>query len=390
MSSNSYASALSTKESLNDALREVVDRVNQDLSGEIDLATVFFSGEFSFQAQEIADYLNQHLKARNTIGCSAESVIGTGREIEMQSAISLWAGHLPQTNVSGMWLQVEQSADGMAVTGWEEGLHEGWPENSTLLMLAEPFTLPADVVFERMNEDHPGVPIVGGNASAGHQAGQNQLIWNDQVLTSGAVSILLSGDATVRTVVSQGCRPIGEPFVITKAERNVIFELGGKAALLQLKQVFDRLANHEQQLVQQGLHVGKVVSEYREDFGQGDFLIRNVMGIQPDDGSIAIADWCRAGQTIQFHIRDAGTADHELKQLLAVVRDSQFQPQSSLVFSCNGRGTRLFPETDHDAKAVVEAFGEIPVAGFFAGGEFGPVTGKNFVHGFTASMALFQ
>jgi small ligand-binding sensory domain FIST len=192
------------------------------------------------------------------------------------------------------------------------------------------------------------------------------------------------------TVVSQGCRPIGRHFVVTKAERNVIYELGGKPALAQLREIFDTLPTSEQRLVQRALHLGRVVSEYQERFEQGDFLVRNVMGIDSNSGAVAIGDFIRPGQTVQFHIRDEAAADAELKQLLAGVRDqSAAAPAGGLLFTCNGRGTRMFSQPNHDAQAVASAFGPIPLAGFFAAGELGPVGRQNFVHGFTASVGLF-
>jgi small ligand-binding sensory domain FIST len=207
----------------------------------------------------------------------------------------------------------------------------------------------------------------------------------------GAVAVMLHGGVSLRTVVSQGCRPIGRHFVITKAERNVIYELGGRPALLQLKEIFDDLPTREQQLVQHGLHVGRVVNEYQDTYAQGDFLIRNVMGIDPDHGSVVIADFVRTGQTVQFQIRDAQTADEEMRQLLSSVRkDRTAKPAGALLFTCNGRGTRLFPAPHHDAGVIRHVLGDIPLAGFFAAGELGPVGGKNFMHGFTASIALFD
>jgi small ligand-binding sensory domain FIST len=257
-------------------------------------------------------------------------------------------------------------------------------------MLGDPYSFPADSVLARLGDDQPSVAVIGGMASAAAAPGENRFILGRRVLDRGAVAALVSGAVQIQPVVSQGCRPIGSPYVVTKAERNIIYELGGKPALLQLKHVFDSLPAREQHMVQQGLHLGRVISEYQDRFDQGDFLVRNVMGIQPDDGSIVIADWVRPGQTVQFHIRDAETADAEMRELLAKAGGGGGECVGALVFSCNGRGTRLFPGPHHDALAVREILGAIPLAGFFAAGELGPVGGKSFVHGFTASLALFK
>jgi small ligand-binding sensory domain FIST len=228
-------------------------------------------------------------------------------------------------------------------------------------------------------------------ASSAAAPGENRLFFGPNAVEQGAVAVILDGDVTVKAVVSQGCRPIGKHFVVTKSEGNVIHELGGKPALLQLKSIFDTLPTTEQRLVESGLHLGRVVNEYQDQFEQGDFLVRNVMGIDPNTGSVAVGDFFRPGQTVQFHVRDQNSADSEMRSLLAQVRDDpNANPGGGLLFTCNGRGTRLFSEPDHDASVIKDTLGAIPVSGFFAAGELGPIGGKNFMHGFTASVVLFE
>jgi small ligand-binding sensory domain FIST len=258
-----------------------------------------------------------------------------------------------------------------------------------LLLLGEPYSFPADALLERLNEDRALVPVVGGMASGGHSPGENRLILGRKSFAEGAAAALISGPVRLRTIVSQGCRPIGRHFIVTKSERNIIHELGGKPALIQLKEIFDELPNREKLLVQRAPHLGRVVSEYQERFEQGDFLVRNVIGSDPS-GAIAVTDYIRVGQTVQFHIRDQESADAELKQLLAAVKKEKHQPLGGLLFTCNGRGTRLFSQPHHDAAAIEKALGKIPLAGFFAQGELGPIGKQNFMHGFTASIALFE
>jgi small ligand-binding sensory domain FIST len=188
--------------------------------------------------------------------------------------------------------------------------------------------------------------------------------------------------------VSQGCRPIGQSFVVTKAEQQVIHELGGRPPLEYLHELFSGLSERERNLVNNGLHIGCVINEYRESFGRGDFLIRNCLGVDRKTGAIAAADFFRRGQTVQFHVRDAETADEDLRELLSRTA-AEFRPEGCLLFTCNGRGSRMFDVADHDATAVRNAWPDLPLAGFFAQGELGPVGGKNFIHGFTASAALF-
>jgi small ligand-binding sensory domain FIST len=223
------------------------------------------------------------------------------------------------------------------------------------------------------------------------QRGDSLLALGRKTFRRGAVGLLLCGNAKLQTVVSQGCRPIGEPFVITKIEDNLVIELGGRPALERLNKIYFELTTQEQKLAKRGLHVGRVVNEYREKFQDGDFLIRNITNVIPGLGGFSVSDSLRVGQTIQFHLRDSEIADGELKQLLQQQHaDAAQRLVGGLVFSCNGRGTRLFKQPHHDAAAIQQALGPLPLAGFFAAGEIGPIGGQNFMHGFTASIALFH
>ena len=390
MSNPQFASALSTLLDLPQALREVC-AAKEKLEGPPDLAFVFVSADRAEKFQQIANTLCDELGTECLLGCTGESLVGTGREIEGETAISLWLARLPGANIRPMHLAFERTPDGGIITGWPDDYASQWPSGTALFCLGEPFSFPADWMLERLNEDRPGVPVLGGMASGGATPGENRLILGRNVYTEGAVAALLHGGVRIRTVLSQGCRPIGTHFVVTKAEQNVILELGGRPALLVLKEIFDTLPTREQQLVQSGLHMGRVVSEYQDRFEAGDFRIRNVIGIDPKVGAVAVNDYFRPGQTVQFHIRDGETADDDLKQCLAAVKnDATCAPLGGLLFTCNGRGMRLFREPHHDAGTVRDYLGDIPLAGFFAQGELGPISGKNFVHGFTASLALFE
>ncbi len=259
------------------------------------------------------------------------------------------------------------------------------------MLLAEPFSFPADLLLRQLNQHRPGVPVVGGMASGAMHAGQNRLLLGSREITRGAVAVLVHGAIRLKTVVSQGCRPIGRPLVVTKAQGNAILQLGGRPAFEQLQAIYGELSPDEQQLARQGLHVGQVINEYQEQFGRGDFLVRNVQGADPATGAIAIGDVVRVGQTVQFHVRDAATADEDLNALLASAKEnSKADCLGALLFTCNGRGKRLFDEPDHDARTVSKFWHDLPLAGFFAQGEIGPIGGRNFLHGFTASIVLFE
>jgi small ligand-binding sensory domain FIST len=231
----------------------------------------------------------------------------------------------------------------------------------------------------------PELTIVGGMASAGTRSGTNRLVLDDRVMTSGAVAVMCSDDVPLRAIVSQGCRPIGAPLTVTSAERNFVHELAGQSAMQRLQEIVDTADDDERELLRNGLHVGLVVDEHKLDFRRGDFLVRNVLGADQQSGSLAIGDHVTIGQTMQFHVRDADAADEDLRWMLRGVA-----ADAALLFTCNGRGSQMFAEPNHDAGTIEEQLGEIPLAGAFCSGEIGPVGGRNFLHGFTASLVVFE
>ncbi len=380
--------ALAQSSSYQSALAEIQNDFQQNQISKPDILLCFFSAELIAHAEEIAAELNKTLEPKFIAGCSGESVIGNAIEVELEPAISVVAISHPTAKISQMNLEYDRSTDGGRFKGWPDELIANWPEDSIMILLGDPFSFPTDLFLERMNEDRKGSPVVGGMASGGGMPGDTKLISGGQVLNSGAVAIHISG-VPHRTIVSQGCRPVGDSMVITKAEANEILELGGKPAMLQLGQLFESLPTSDQAKVEHGLHVGLVINEYQEKFQQGDFLIRNVVGLDPDRHSVTIAEYPRVGQTMRFQIRDDVSAKLELTELLQKVkRDESFSPIGGLAFSCNGRGTRMFSEPHHDAQLIRKELDDLPLAGFFAGGEIGPVCGRNFVHGYTVSLLV--
>jgi small ligand-binding sensory domain FIST len=242
-----------------------------------------------------------------------------------------------------------------------------------------------------MAERYPNAQAVGGLAGGGRGPGDNRLLKNGEVFDGGVVGVQLSGPIAIRTVISQGCCPIGERYVVTRAEQNMVFELGGKPALTRLQEVFESLEGTRRRDAHRALHIGIAIDEHRSRFERGDFLVRNLVGADQQAGAIAIGDLVQEGQTVQFQLRDAKSASDDLHVLLAADRSKHRNPPlGALLFSCCGRGEGLFGQPHHDSRVVQERIGPIPVAGFFAQGEIGPVGGKNFLHGYTASVALFS
>jgi small ligand-binding sensory domain FIST len=261
----------------------------------------------------------------------------------------------------------------------------------TVVLLADPFTTPATALLPALTTCGGGrpVPVVGGMSSGASQPGLNVLALDGQILRNGAVGVTLGAGCDVDVVVSQGCRPVGKPVVITRARGNVIQELGGHPALDAVQEMAGSLEPAERELLSGGLLLGTVVNEYKQRFGRGDFLVRNVLGYDKQHGAIAVGDLPRVGQTVQFHVRDAATA-HEDLQLLLDGQQVKDPALAALLFTCNGRGSRLFQERHHDVRTIRQRLGEVPLAGFFAAGEFGPIGDRSFLHGHTASLALLR
>ncbi|MBX7167101.1 MAG: FIST C-terminal domain-containing protein [Pirellulales bacterium] len=372
-----------------DAVEQCTASALEQLGATPDLGVVFATHDHRSAAEELAAKIRARTGVRCLIGCTGESLACGELEFESGPALVLWLAVLPGVKLVPIHLSFNRQADGGAIVGWPDELSAVWSDQSALLVLGEPFSFPVELLLDNVSEQHPGVPVVGGMASGAHSPEQNVLWLDDQAHADGAVAVLVDGPVRLRPIVSQGCRPVGRTFVVTKAEQNVVQQLGGRPALEQLQEVYAGLSPDEQRQVQQGLHLGRVINEYQDRFERGDFLVRNVLGADPQSGAVAVGDYVRVGQTVQFHIRDAATADDDLRALLSAARGVQ-RPAGALLFTCNGRGTRLFESPHHDAATCQELLGPLPLAGFFAQGELGPVGGRNFIHGFTASVVLFE
>jgi small ligand-binding sensory domain FIST len=376
-----FASALSQHPIAAQAVGEAAGELLERLDGEgCDLAVCFASTHHVGAFEDITPALRNILEPRVLVGGTAVAVVGGSHEVEEEPALAVLAGRFEGATLTPVTLRVQETPDGAALTGWPTFDR---PPGS-LLLFADPFTFPVDAFLQRVNRDLPDLQIIGGLASAAGSPGGNRLALDDQVVDEGAVGVFVDGGIEVRTLVSQGCRPIGRPYVVTRADRNLIEELGGKPAIERLQELAAAASEEERELLQRGLHVGLVVDEHKAEFGRGDFLVRNLLGADESSGALAVGEHVSVGQTVQFHVRDAGAADEDLRELLSGV-----DADAALLFTCNGRGRQLFTVPDHDAGMVEKLLGPIPLAGAFCAGEIGPVGGRNFLHGFTASLALF-
>jgi small ligand-binding sensory domain FIST len=387
---NKFSNALITNANWSDEVVKSCQAVIEDIVVSPDIAIVFVSPHFADEFQDIADAIQETLQPRNMIGCVGDSIVSGGREIEGDPAITIWAAALPDTKIETARLLLERVPDRGFISGTEELPFDQITEReeSALIVLGEPFSFPADLLLSQLAADYPELRVIGGMASGFQQPGKNLVLVNGTVYCEGAAGLLIDGGVKVHSVVSQGCRPIGDRTIVTKVEQNLILELGGKPAMQVLEEMFIRLPTSDHDLMSKGFFLGRVISEYQDDYEMGDFLIRNVMSMDNERRAVVVNDYFQVGQTVQFQVRDEETASNELRQLLKKTDSAEIR--GGLVFTCNGRGTKLFAEPDHDAGVIRETVGEIPLAGFFAQGEIGPVGRENHMHGYTASVLLFE
>jgi small ligand-binding sensory domain FIST len=357
------------------------------LAGEpCDLAIVFVSGTHLVAPEAVLEAVHEGLEPAQLAGCAAGGVIGARREVEEGTAVAVWAATLDGGSASAFHAVVEEVEEG---TGALAGMPELDGADGAIL-LADPATFPTDAVLRFLSESAPTVPVVGGLASARVAGGATALFLGEEVVDEGAVGVRLDG-VELLPCVSQGASPIGPELTITAADGNIITELAGMPALEKLRETIEALPPDDLELVQGGLLMGIVVDVNKPDYVQGDFLVRGLMGADPDTGQVAVAADVRPGQVVRLHARDAESADRDLREALAVRMRALGgrPPAGALLFSCNGRGRGLFGCADHDADAVAEELAGAPAAGFFAAGEIGPVGGETFLHGFTATIAVF-
>ncbi|MBX3386198.1 MAG: FIST C-terminal domain-containing protein [Phycisphaeraceae bacterium] len=418
-----------------------------------DVAFMFFSRHHVEAARDLIRVVRGELRPRTLVSVSAEAVIGGEAELERQPGVSLLAMSLPGVRTKafkveelpGPLIDAENvPEERLRRIGHEAGFDE---DHRGTILLADPFSVPVVtmlpvlmrardvcVAFDPHAQDGNArprrrTPIFGGMASAAGRAGGNVLALNDSIFTSGGVGVSFSGAMRIDTVLSQGCRPIGQPMVITGGKGQLITHLGGRPVLHVLSELLDSLEEDVKEQVRKGLFLGRAISEYKDRFGRDDFLIRNIVGVEQSMGAIAVGDLLRIGQTVQFHVRDRKTASEDLAMLLDA-QQLHDRPAGGVLFTCNGRGTRLFEKPNHDAAMIARAFapenpamsagpmkakmgremapsaaalgegtepsetngpgGPMPLAGFFAAGEIGPIGDEVFLHGQTACLGLFR
>ena len=365
---------------------EAAAKAAAELAGrDIDLAVVFASGAHLADPEATLEGVHEELAPDILIGCGAGGVVAGRREIEGGTAVAVWAAAFDDGAVSTFHAEVTEVEEGLAVSGVPDLRGAGGA-----ILLPDPYSFPTDAVLAEVHGRAPGVPVLGGVSSARTLRGEAALFLGEEVVSGGAIGVRFDG-IELLPCVSQGATPIGPELTITAGEGRIIHELAGRPALESLRAVIEKLDEAERAILAEGMLLGVVVAQDHPEYVHGDFLVRSVLGGDPENGTIAIGAPIAEGQVVRVHARDAGSADRDLREALGLRRQAlgSDAPAGALMFTCNGRGRGMFGVPDHDASTLAAELGSIPMAGFFAAGEIGPVGGESFLHGFTATVAVF-
>lgn len=375
-----------------EALAEVAAQIGQ-LTSEgttVDVAFLFASSDYAAEFPFLVSEARKATGARVLVGCSGQGIIGPNRELEGVPAVSLLVLSLPGAALYPVRITQEDLEQSQGPSDWERRLGVGHEDVNAWFLFADPFTLDPEHLLAALSQAYPTTPVVGGLASGDFRLRRTHVFLNESAYEDGAVAVALGGAYAVRAVVSQGCAPIGDTWTITGAQGHIIQTIGQRPAYHVLVDTIRALPPELQWRAQRNIFIGLAMDEYRDEFRRGDFLVRNLLGADPESGALAVGAVPRVGQTLQFQLRDPTAADEDLRELLTRAKGElgREQPLAALLCSCNGRGVGLFGQPNHDAGTVAEELGPIPLAGFFCNGEFGPVGARNFLHGYTVSIAL--
>ena len=389
-----WTSALSENPVLEEAIAECGVAIKNVVGGgTLDLAVAFISPHYEDSYDRVADLMAETLGAKHVFGCSGGGVIGNGVEVEQRAGVSITAAVLPNVNVRPFHLEGDLLPDMDAGPDkWADLVGVQADQDPHFVMLADPYSFPVQDLLMGMDFAFPRAAKIGGLASGASRQGGNALFLDREVWRTGAIGLALDGNITVDTVVAQGCRPIGNPMRISKSDRNMLVELDGQPPMEVLRNMFETLPERDRGLLQNSLFLGVVMDELIDSPVQGDFLIRNVVGMDQATGGLAIGEMLKEGQLVQFHLRDAETSTDDLQAVLTRYADEHQENDipGALLFSCLGRGQYLYGKPNHDTDLFRDKLGDVPLGGFFCNGEIGPVSGTTFLHGYTSSFGLFR
>jgi small ligand-binding sensory domain FIST len=358
---------------------------------QVSLGLVFMTPKFFPHARPVLEILRLHARIPLLVGCSSTGLIAGAEEIEEGAGLVLALFSLPGAVLKEYYFTQSQIDNAETEDHWQSETGVGLDQTNGWLAFIDPFHLDAEAWLRGWNRSYPGMPVFGGLASGVFNEQSTQIYLNGEVYDEGGVAIAVGGDVTLAGVISQGCTPIGETWTLTRVEQNLIHRIANRPAYEVLAETVNQLSAEDQKKARGNLFIGLVVNEYLEDFHRGDFLVRNLLGGDPHTGVLAVGALPRAGQTMQFQRRDARAAEEDMSELLLRARKQigAAKIYGGCLCCCNGRGKNMFGRSGHDAQMVQQQLGGIGLAGFFCNGEIGPIGAKNFLHGYTASLALF-
>jgi small ligand-binding sensory domain FIST len=393
-----WASALASDEHFSRAFDAAADEIIRQLSVPPNLLIAFVSHDYADEMEQLSDMVAATFPGCLLIGCSAGGVIGAGREIENQPALSFLAGILPGVELTPFhWVDVprisETCSEEDVKSIWRDRVGIASEREPAFLVFTDPFTCDAQSMLAGLDAVYPNACKLGGMLSGSKRPGKGRLFIGNDQHREGAVAIALRGNFKMESVVAQGCKPIGEKFIVTKFEDNVIHEFNRGRPVDVLRDVYQTLDCHDQNLAEHSLFVGiELTAKSRGGLlTDGDFLMRHALSFDPKDGTMTVDGPLEDHQVIQFHVRDRSTSSEDLDDVLAHYQQThEGSPAAALMISCLGRGADLYGTSDHDSSAFLNRFGDVPICGFFGNGEIGAVGGKAFVHGYSSSFGMIR
>lgn len=407
-----WSNSLSTRFSLEAAVKEVAEKSLESLGTTADLGLVFISSVFASEYPRLMPLLKEHLPETIIIGCGGGGIVGMNQEgkpqeLEQKPAISLCLAHLPEVEVKAFHLFPGELPDlDSSPDRWCNLIGVPAVDEPKFIIFADGFSANVNDLLQGLDYAYPNSTKVGGLASGGINGQNAGLFCENSLHTEGAVGVSLSGKIILETIVAQGCRPVGKPYRITKGERNIVLELeelasfdqivsdGVKQSPLEaLQDLVRNLNEKDRELAENSPFVGIVRDEFKRNLEQGDFLISSLIGVDPKAGAIAIGNKVRTGQRIQFHLRDAHTSAEDLEILLKRYRRevgwevTATNNAIALMFSCLGRGEMLYGKPNFDS-TLFSSYLNIPISGFFCHGEIGPVGSTTFLHCYSSVFGI--
>jgi len=408
-----WVSAISTSASLETAVKEVAQQAKNQLGAQPDLAFVFVSVAFASEYARLMPLIQEHLPVTHIVGCSGSGVIGMDEEfpseIEEGPALSITVAHLPNVNIQSFHLTAADLPDlDSPPQAWSDLIGVTPEARPSFVLMADPFSSGTSELLQGMDYAYPEATKVGGLAGIESFSRNSGLFCDGELYREGIVGVALSGEIVLEAIVAQGCRPIGELYRVSEGDRNIMLKLepddledadAAQTPLEILQNIFQGMDEEERELAQNALFIGVAQSGFKPSLTRRDFLIRNLVGVDPRNGAIAVADKIRPGMRVQFHMRDAQTSEEDLEGMLRRYRIERLEnkleddgtsasPVGALLFACTGRGEGLYDEPNFDSDLFEEYLGPLPVGGFFCNGEIGPVGSTTFLHGFTSVFGI--